>query len=82
VDRVPSGLAPLTGGVEEDVIAPYAIAGQVVRGCLERGMKSHTVGYSARVVSPGTFTWEPATATSSEAADRVSATGTTSLTIR
>jgi hypothetical protein len=82
VDRVPSGLAPLAGVAEQGVIAPYASAGQLVRSCVARDMPSHTVGYSARVVSPGTFTWEPATVTASEAADRVSATGTTTLEIR
>jgi hypothetical protein len=49
-DVVPSGLAPISwwGG-----------GGQRVWGCISRD-DPDPISYTARVVSPGTYTWEPA----------------------
>jgi len=90
-DRTPSGLAPVAseagwredGQGEPGVIAPYEVAGQRVAWCLDPTKKrGYTLGYSARVVSPGTFTWEPAVVQSVAAPDVGATTPVTSYTIR
>ena len=51
-------------------IAPWEVSGQRVSWCIEPGkIRDFTLGYSARVVSPGTFTWEPAVVQSVAAPD-------------
>ncbi len=69
VEHVPSGLAPLTPGYEDEgedqparVTWPMSVAGQEVRFCADHDPKKGAVHlrYRARVVNTGTFTWEPA----------------------
>jgi uncharacterized protein YfaS (alpha-2-macroglobulin family) len=68
-DLVPSGLAPVVapvgqwwdGGGGDRVIGPYAVEGQHVSWCVDPEMNGPIrLGYSARVVTPGTYHWEPA----------------------
>lgn len=67
-EHVPSGLVPLAGPVGVDdsgtINWPSEVAGQEVRFCVSRNPKHRlgvvTLRYVARVVSTGTFTWEPA----------------------
>jgi hypothetical protein len=64
-DRAPSGLAPLAAPQHWDSApgsnSPHAIAGQRVSWCIDpTRTRDFTLRYSARVVSAGTFTWEPA----------------------
>jgi hypothetical protein len=71
-DLVPSGLSPVArtaawpGGEDEDetplpnVNWPYLASGQEVSWCASPSDLSHTYAYAARVVSPGTYRWEPA----------------------
>lgn len=68
-DLVPSGLAPAVvptgqwwdGGGGPRVIGPYAVEGQQVSWCVDPEMDEPIrLGYSARVVTPGTYRWEPA----------------------
>lgn len=66
-DLLPSGLAPLAAGRDwytepagGSVEYPYEIEGQRVSWCVYTTNRSHVYGYAARVVSPGTYRWEPA----------------------
>ena len=71
-DLAPSGLAPITGGGawEEDEdgnslwagTSPDFVDGQRVEFCVTRDPKQpvQTLRYVARVVTPGTYLWEPA----------------------
>jgi hypothetical protein len=70
-DVVPSGLAPLNwwGG------------GQSVSGCISRD-DPDPINYTARVVSPGTYTWEPAIVQSPTAPEVGDATAPLELQIR
>jgi hypothetical protein len=90
-DRAPSGLAPITTvpGWGDDfndrsILAPYEVAGQRVSWCLDPAvhMTEFQLGYTARVVSPGTFTWEPAVVQSVTAPDVGATTAGMSYTIR
>jgi len=90
-DRTPSGLAPVVGvpGWPDDpetlrsAEAPWEVSGQRVSWCLEPGkVRDFTLAYSARVVSPGTFTWEPAVVQSLAAPAVGATTPVTSYTIR
>lgn len=65
-DLVPSGLAPITGGagwndgeLGREVHWPYEVDGQRVSWCAHIDDRPFTYGYMARVVSPGTYRWEP-----------------------
>ena len=73
VELVPSGLVPvgeLAAWLDEseeapppaDVIGPYAQAGQRVAFCAEPGRdgRTATLRYHARVITPGSYRWEPA----------------------
>ncbi len=67
-DRTPSGLVPLAWAPgwndEADTGSlwwPWAVNGQQISWCIEpRSTRPPTLSYAARVVSPGTYTWEPA----------------------
>jgi uncharacterized protein YfaS (alpha-2-macroglobulin family) len=72
-DPVPSGLAPLAAGkiwpqYEEDdatppdAEGPWRISGQRVEFCVSRDSRGpvHHLRYVARVITPGTYRWEPA----------------------
>jgi uncharacterized protein YfaS (alpha-2-macroglobulin family) len=68
VEQVPSGLIPLAEPVgqreSESIAWPTSIEGQRVSFCFPHGRRSNpttaTLRYVARVVSTGTFAWEPA----------------------
>jgi len=89
-DRAPSGLAPLANvhGWADDESSrpsawPYEVAGQRVSWCLDPALgRDHVLTYSARVVSAGTFTWEPAVVQSVAAPDAGAATPPVTYTIR
>ncbi len=89
-DRTPSGLAPIVnapgwgdGEVSRNAYAPFDVSGQRVSWCID---PSHgrvvLLGYSARVVSAGTFAWEPAVVQSATAPDVGATTPVTTYTIR
>jgi len=71
-DLVPSGLSPVArtaawpGGDDEEESPPsnanwpYLASGQEVSWCASPDDRNHTYVYAARVVSPGTYRWEPA----------------------
>ena len=69
-DFAPSGLSPVvsTAGWPEDEeeetpsneIWPYSVDGQGVSWCVGPESAGYVYVYSARVVSPGTYRWEPA----------------------
>jgi hypothetical protein len=66
-DLLPSGLAPLVAGRDwygdtgdQSVIYPYESDGQRVSWCSYASDTRRVYGYAARVVSPGTYRWEPA----------------------
>jgi hypothetical protein len=89
-DRTPSGLAPLAnvpGWADGDqrrlATSPYEVSGQRVSWCLDPALKRDVViGYSARVVSAGTFRWEPAVVQSIVAPEVGATTPVTTYTIR
>jgi hypothetical protein len=90
-DLLPSGLAPVVAGAgwpddEEEgqatVIGPYEIEGQRVSWCVSPQDPKHVYGYSARVVTPGTYRWEPAVVQSEAAPTLGSSTPATTYTIR
>ena len=71
-DQVPSGLAPIAhptplgeGDPYPPGIGPFDITGQRVDFCVDPDDTMPTYRYVARVVSPGTFDWEPAVLQSS-----------------
>jgi hypothetical protein len=70
-DLVPSGLAPISGGTwvtdsdgnkTRNGTSPDVVDGQRVAFCVVRDPKQpvQTMRYAARVVTPGTYAWEPA----------------------
>jgi hypothetical protein len=92
VDLAPSGLAPLAAppswlGSEEqppDVLWPYLIAGQRVAFCASPDPKRSYIRmrYFARVVTPGTYLWEPASAQSGVAPESITLTRATTIELR
>lgn len=92
-DLLPSGLAPLAAlddGQSQDagpertrVLMPYEAIGQRVSWCVDpTDGTSQTLGYAARVVSPGTYRWEPAVAQFGTAPTLGAATAEETYTIR
>lgn len=88
-DLLPSGLAPVvTAGTwydeEEDSsgIGPYEVVGQRVSWCASPKYPGRTYAYSARVVSPGTYRWEPAVVQSQLAPTIGASTPSTTYVIR
>ena len=93
-EQVPSGLIPLnpmsTSPDDESSIAdprfaqPFAVDGQRVLFCAEPTKKQRTVRlrYYARVITPGTYVWEPAVVESRTRADRAALTARTTVRIR
>ncbi|MDH4141916.1 MAG: hypothetical protein OEV61_04835, partial [Chloroflexota bacterium] len=70
-DFAPSGLAPIIDlprwWVEDDEdldpagsVSPWSVSGQRVDFCLSRDSDKRSLRYMARVVTPGTYRWEPA----------------------
>jgi len=92
VDLAPSGLAPLAarpswlGSAEPppDVLSPYLIAGQRVAFCASPDPKRSYIAmrYYARVVTPGTYMWEPASAQSGVAPESITLTPATGIELR
>jgi hypothetical protein len=92
VDMAPSGLEPLAASPSwldpqrqpPAILSPYLIAGQKVAFCgsLEPGRISVTMRYFARVVTPGTYVWEPASAQSTVAKESITLTGATTIELR
>ena len=94
-DLVPSGLVPvgnLEGWVDPNtdeggptgITYPYAQTGQRVTFCAEKTPKSGVVHlrYFARVVTAGTYAWEPTIVESRAAAGRAALTKASVITIR
>jgi hypothetical protein len=89
VEQAPSGLIPLAGavGVESSaaIIWPSAVVGQQVTFCVSpdarRGGSIESLRYLARVVSTGTFAWEPAVMTLDGIPEVVTVTGTSTVRI-
>lgn len=88
VDLVPSGLAPLvaTGGWYDDedglVNGPNFVEGQVVAWCTSPTDRLKVYQYTARVVTPGTYRWEPAVVQWEEGPELGSATDASTYVIR
>ena len=65
-DTLPSGLAPMVttwspwSEEDDDIIRPYSVDGQRVSWCVDPKFLRRPLGYTARIVNPGVFRWEPA----------------------
>lgn len=92
-ELVPSGLIPIgpnryaeeaEGNVPTDVTGPFAVVGQRVMFCAEPTKKERTVRlrYYARVITPGTYAWEPAVVESRTRPDRAALTPRAAVRIR
>ena len=90
-DITPSGLAPVAAseGWPDDStepstsIRPWAVDGQRVSWCIDPfNARRQVLTYSARVVSPGTYTWEPALVQAAIAPSLGSSTPVSTYTIR
>ncbi|NJD28491.1 MAG: hypothetical protein FIA92_09360 [Chloroflexi bacterium] len=84
-DLAPSGLAPLTRTRywdDDTGIGPYAIDGQRVSWCAFPRDPNRTFTYVARVVTPGTYRWEPAVIRSVNAPEVGAATDSLTYRIR
>ncbi len=92
-ETVPSGLRPVVsigdeydedeGGSAE--AEPWSVAGQQLRWCVTRdeaGGQPPTITYLARVLTAGTYTWEPAVVQSALAPDHGTILPATTVTIR
>jgi hypothetical protein len=91
-ELVPSGLIPIgpnpyfeeEGNVPTGVTSPFAVVGQRVMFCAEPTKKQRTVRlrYYARVITPGTYVWEPAVVESRTRPDRAALTPRAAVRIR
>lgn len=90
-DRAPSGLAPVAavpGWSDDEAVprsgyAPVDVSGQKIAWCIDPAIRrSWELTYAARVVSAGTFTWEPAVIQSVTAPGVGATTPASSYTIR
>jgi alpha-2-macroglobulin len=94
-ELVPSGLVPMGPMshweyddegelVPPSLTSPYAVVGQRVLFCAEPTKKQPTIQlrYYARVISPGTYVWQPAVVESRTAPDRAALTREATVTIR
>jgi alpha-2-macroglobulin len=93
-DVAPSGLVPIERSwewpegddegqaVSDQIPRPYDIDGQTVLWCLSVADRSRSVTYSARVVSPGTYAWQPAVIQAVDAPEMGASTEATTYTIR
>lgn len=82
-DFAPSGLAPtlFPAGGGGSYAEPYSVVGQRVDFCIDPA-RPLPARYVARVVSPGTYSWEPAIVQSTVAAESLALTPATTITIR
>ena len=91
-DLAPSGLAPMEyyqawsspDSPAASYVPPYAIEGQRVSFCVGPSKTARTVKmrYFARIVTAGTYTWEPAVIRSAMAAESINRTTSREVTIR
>jgi hypothetical protein len=88
-DLLPSGLRPVTRFRHWDTVGfqpayPYAVQGQRVSFCVDKGMKAfyRPIAYFARVVSRGTYLAEPAIIQSQKAPESISITPAETVEIR
>jgi hypothetical protein len=94
-ETVPSGLRPIVyaGGADEEeddggsgASDPWSVDGQRLRWCVGRedqaGKADHAITYLARVLTAGTYTWEPAVVQSAVAPDHGVILPATTVTIR
>jgi hypothetical protein len=95
-ELVPSGLAPvgsLATWIDPDneearpdpsIVLPYDQTGGRVLFCAEPspGLSERVLRYYARVITPGTYAWEPAIAESTSQADRAAFTAVTQIVVR
>lgn len=88
-DLVPSGLAAMSSsfgwgdeGLSGSVNWAWDIEGQRVSWCASPSDRYHQYGYTARVVTPGTYRWEPAVLQSELAPTLGTSTPATTYTIR
>ena len=93
VDTAPSGLAPVASlagwptqdeARPSDILWPYLIAGQRVAFCAVPDPRRAEIRmrYYGRVVTPGAFAWEPATAQSTIAAESLTLTPAMTIELR
>lgn len=84
-DLLPSGLAPVAqttwAGMDPELVLPYEVEGQRVSWCIGTDRADVSLGYSARVVSAGTYRWEPAVIQAVAAPEVGSATAVITYTI-
>jgi hypothetical protein len=76
-DLAPSGLVPLqqrSNWDDEGGVGPYETEGQRVSWCASPHSTERTFSYVARVVTPGTYRWEPAVIRAVDAPEIGSAT--------
>jgi hypothetical protein len=87
-DMAPSGLLPTgrfdSGSVGPDVVGPFEQVGQRVSFCAEPTKLVRTVRlrYFARVVTPGSYRWEPTIVSSRASANSIARTSSATVTIR
>jgi hypothetical protein len=95
-ELVPSGLAPVGAeshwfnpddeepAPDDGIVLPYDQSGSRVFFCVEptSTRRTFTLRYVARVVSPGTYAWEPAVAQSATDEDVANLTPASTITIR
>ncbi len=93
-ELVPSGLIAVgqldgvfySDGIDmpEGATPPFEQIGQRLSFCAENGTKDHVddLRYEARVITPGTYTWEPAVVESRTSANHAALTGSRTVTIR
>ena len=88
-DLAPSGLSPIRpqwdwseDDLASDVNRPFEMEGQRVSWCAAPRDQHHQYGYVARVVTPGTFTWEPAVIQAVDAPELGDTTGEFAFRIR
>jgi alpha-2-macroglobulin len=88
-DLAPSGLVPIErrsdwpeADIASGISAPYSIDAQRVSWCASPKWQERGFGYVARVVSPGTYRWEPAIIQSVDAPEVGAATDGFTFTIR
>ena len=87
-DMAPSGLLPTgrldIGSVGPDVVTPFEQVGQRVTFCAEPTKRLRTVHlrYFARVVTPGSYRWEPTIVASRSSANSIARTSSATVTIR
>ena len=95
-ELVPSGLTPVGGEsrwinpddgepvADDGIVLPYDQSGSRVFFCVEptSTRRTFTLRYVARVVTPGTYSWEPAVAQSATDEDIANLTPASTITVR